>query len=343
MKIQIIVEPDIALDELTELGFLAERHGIDALWVQNYATGADPFMSLVPLARATRRIRLGVVIVSPWEMHPLKIATSLLTLNEFSGGRASMVIGRGGEWLGVMGSGFPPPLHPVKEAIDIVRRAARGEGVQGGLSYEGSTYKARYFRTPWLTQVAAPPLVYAGVTKDRMLHMAAGHADGVMLADLGLPLEAGRCTGEISKGLVAAGRARAEFHINDFVGWHVKEDREIMLREARRELIIRAWLQKEWLMAFMSEPEADLVQQKRPAFLKAYREKTGIIEGVPEDIINKLIGGLTITATTDQLDQALERLQRFKAAGLDEIALRLHDDPAYSIRLIGERVVPVFH
>jgi alkanesulfonate monooxygenase SsuD/methylene tetrahydromethanopterin reductase-like flavin-dependent oxidoreductase (luciferase family) len=69
MKIGIILEPDIALDELTELGLLAERQGIHTLWVQNYATGADPFMSLVPLARATRQIRLGVVIVSPWEMH----------------------------------------------------------------------------------------------------------------------------------------------------------------------------------------------------------------------------------------------------------------------------------
>ena len=342
MKIQVILEPDLALDQLTELGLLAERHGIDTLWVQNYATAADPFMSLVPLARASKRIRLGVVIVSPSEMHPLKIATSLLTLNEFSGGRASAVIGRGGEWLGVMGADFTRPLHPVQEAIDIIRRAARGEGVVGNLNYEGTTYRARYFRTPWVTKAISPPLVYAGVTKDRMLRMAAGHADGVMLADLGLPSEAGKCARQLNDALAETGRTRAEFRINDFVGWHVKEDRGTTLREARRELIIRAWLQKEWLTPFMSENEAELVQQKKAAFLKAYREKTGNIEGVPEDIINKLIGGLTITTTADRLDTALERLRQFEAAGLDEIALRLHDDPAYSIRLIGERIAPVF-
>ena len=99
MRIQIILEPDVSTDQLTELGLLAEKYGIHGLWVQNYATAADPFMSLVPLARASRTIQLGVVIVSPFEEHPLKIATSLLTLNEFSRGRAAVVIGRGGEWL----------------------------------------------------------------------------------------------------------------------------------------------------------------------------------------------------------------------------------------------------
>jgi alkanesulfonate monooxygenase SsuD/methylene tetrahydromethanopterin reductase-like flavin-dependent oxidoreductase (luciferase family) len=336
MKIQIILEPDLSLDQVTELGLLAERLGIHTLWVQNYATGADPFMSLVPLARAAKHIRLGVVIVSPAEMHPLKIATSVLTLNEFSGGRASLVIGRGGEWLGVTGSDFGRPLEPVKEALDIVRGAARSTGV---LNYEGKSYRARYFRTPWL-KAAVPPLVYAGVTKDRMLRMAAAHADGVMLADLGLPSEAAKCAAQLTRSLAAADRPRTDFLINNFVGWHAKHDRETTLREARRELIIRAWLQKEWLTAFMSEAEAEFVQQRKAAFLKAYREKTGNIEGVPADIVNKLIGALTITTTTDRLETAIDRLKQFEAAGLDEIALRLHDDPAASIRIIGERVIP---
>jgi hypothetical protein len=33
-------------------------------------------------------------------------------------------------------------------------------------------------------------------------------------------------------------------------------------------------------------------------------------------------------------------MRQFKAAGLTEIALRIYDDPADSIRLIGERLVP---
>jgi alkanesulfonate monooxygenase SsuD/methylene tetrahydromethanopterin reductase-like flavin-dependent oxidoreductase (luciferase family) len=341
MQIHVILEPDVTLDELTELGLMAERYGIAGLWVQNYATAMDPFMSLVPLARASQRIRLGVVIISPQEMHPLKMATSLLTLNEFSRGRASIVIGRGGEWLGMMGADFKPRVSIVGDAVEIVRRAARSVGTGKAIDFTGESYRARYFRTPW-TRETQPARVYAGVTKDRMLQMAARCADGVMLADLGLPSVAGDRVRLIEQALAACGRERAEFRISDFVGWHVKQDREAVYREARRELIIRAWLARDWLLPFLSEEEADLVQRKRPAFLAAYRNKTGNIEGVPADIIARLIGGLTITSPADQMDEPLKRLRQFQEAGLDEICLRLHDDPGESIRLIGERVIPHF-
>ena len=54
MDIHIILEPDVTPAEVVELGLLAENCGIRGLWVQNYATARDPFMTLVPLARAWR-------------------------------------------------------------------------------------------------------------------------------------------------------------------------------------------------------------------------------------------------------------------------------------------------
>ncbi len=342
MQIHVILEPDVTPDQLTELGLMAERYGIAGLWVQNYATAMDPFMSLVPLARMSKRIRLGVVIVSPHEMHPLKMATSLLTLNEMSRGRASIVIGRGGEWLGVMGADFRPRVSVVGDAVEIVRRAARGGGVSGTLNYPGESYQAKWFRTPWVKE-KRPALVYAGVTRDRMLARAAECADGIVLADLGMPAVAGERVRFAERALEACGRKRSEFRVSDFVGWHVKTDREATYREARRELIIRAWLVRDWLLPFLTAEEADLVEKNKGAFLKAYREKTGNIEGVPAEIVDKLIGGLTITSPADQMDKPLARLREFQEAGLDEILLRLHDDPDQSIRLIGERVVPRFH
>jgi hypothetical protein len=43
------------------------------------------------------------------------------------------------------------------------------------------------------------------------------------------------------------------------------------------------------------------------------------------------------------VEPAIETLKGFAAAGLTEIALRVHDDPAAAIRLIGERVLPALH
>lgn len=113
-----------------------------------------------------------------------------------------------------------------------------------------------------------------------------------------------------------------------------------MGHQARRELIIRAWLMPDWLRAFLPEEEVAFVTAHKAAFLEAYRSKSGRIEGVPDDLVRKLIDGLTITAPLARIDTALERVAQFAAAGLDELALRLHDDPAQSIRIIGERVIP---
>jgi len=342
LKIHVILEPDITPDQLVEIGLLAESLDIAGLWVQNYAAGADQFMSLVPLARESSRIRLGVVIVSPYETHPTKMATSLLTLNEYSKGRASMVIGGGGEWLGVMGVKRSWRVNRVREAVEIVREAARGGGVGGMINFKGEDYQANYYRTPWVTE-KTPATVYAGVTKDNMLRMGANSADGIMLADLGLPSVVADRVDFAVKALEESGRPRDELRINDFLGWHVKEDADETYREARRELLIRAFLMKDWLTPFLSEEEADFVQENKGAFVKAYQQRTGNIEGIPQDIVDRIIDSLTITVPAADSDKAIERLKQLEATGLDELSLRLHDDPADSIRLIGERVIPEFH
>ena len=79
MHVDIILEPDLEPEKIAELGQAAESYGIRALWTSNYFAHWDPFISLVPLAKATQKIRMGALAVSPFEMHPLKIANALLT------------------------------------------------------------------------------------------------------------------------------------------------------------------------------------------------------------------------------------------------------------------------
>lgn len=340
MRIDVILEPDLGVDEICELGALAESLGIHRLWVQNYSSAMDPFMSLVPLARRSRRIGLGVVVVSPQELHPLKLANSVLTLNELSAGRAAVVIGRGGDWLGVIDGDYRPRVAPLREALLINRDLARGAGCEQAYSHAGEHYRARYFRTPW-RQCRQAPVIYAGVTRDRMLAMAAQAADGAMLADLGLPAIAAGRIAVLERALAQAGRPRRDFIVSDFVGWHVKEDPAATYAEARRELIIRAWLGRWWLEQFLDPDEVEFVDQHRQAFVRAWQTKSGEIEGVPAALVDKLLDGFTITAPVAELDRAIERVLAFRDAGLDELALRVHDNPADAIRLIGERILPV--
>ncbi len=333
MDLDIILEADLTPDQITELGLLAEQYGFRAIWAQNYARARDAFMSVVPLARATSRIRVGVVIVSPYEMHPLKIANAALTLNEYCGGRANVAIGAGGEWPMVMKVGYGKRITGTREAIEIVKRSFEAPVV----NFSGEVYHAQGFAAPWHDH--PPPLVYDGASGPKMLRMAAGVADGVMMSDVH-PEMLDRRMPLLKQALKDHGREDHDFRISNFVAWHVKEDREQSLTEARRELIIRGWLDRDWLVPYVSEQEADQIVRNKWPFLKAYRERHGNIEGVPAHVVERLVEGLSLAGDHSDIERHIDRLHKFAAAGFTEIALRVHDDPADSIRVIGDKVLP---
>ena len=53
-----------------------------------------------------------------------------------------------------------------------------------------------------------------------------------------------------------------------------------------------------------------------------------------------MIENISFAGGLDQIDGAIETLKEFANAGLTEIAIRVHDDPAEQIKLIGERDLP---
>lgn len=333
METDIILEADVTPAQVAELAQIAERYGIRGLWTQNYANTRDAFMCLMPAAMATRKILLGAVVISPYEMHPLKIANAVSTLNEFSGGRGMVVIGGGGEWPGVLGMGYGRRVTGCGEAVAMVKRAVRGQAVQ----WDGEVYKARYFRSTWVK--GTPPIIYAGATGPKMLDMATHFADGTMLSDMILPMLP-KCMGDIREGLARHGRNASGFRVNNFCAFHVKEDREASFREARRELMIRGWLEEHWYKPFLTADEARVVSENKNAFLTAFRTKTGEIKGVAPEIVAKLVEGLSLAGDLQDLDRHAGRLKAFAAGGMTENALRLHDEPAKALRIIGEELLP---
>lgn len=334
MQVDIILEADVTADQVRELAELAEGYGFRGLWTQNYSSARDAFICLVPAALATRRILLGPVVVSPYEMHPIKIANSLMTLNEVSHGRAMIVIGAGGEWPGILGIGHGKRITGCGEAIEIVKQATAA----GVVNFDGQVYKARNYRSFW-AKGQKPPLVYAGSTGEKMLAMATRVADGTMLSDIALPM-LDKPMRLIREGLAANDRRAGDFLVSNFLAWHVKTDREASLRESRRELLIRGWLEREWLAAFLTPEETEAVHANRMPFRKAYRDRSGDVVGIDPDIVQRLVDGLSCAGDLSDIDRHIERLKQFRAGGLTEVALRLHDDPADSIRMLGERVLP---
>lgn len=333
MRIDLILESNAAPERIAALGRLAEGYGLGGIWVSSMLDARDPFLTFAELARTSHGIRMGPIAVSPFELHPLKMATSLLTLNEISGGRAQIVVGGGGGTMTAMGIQPARRVRAVEEALTILRLAGRGEPV----NFEGEIFRVRRYNPAWAR--SAPPIIYAGANRGQMQRMAARHADGIMLSDK-IVEQVREARAVIDPVLADAGRDPAAFRLNNFWAWHVKESREEAEREARIWLALRGVLLKANHHYFMNEADMDLVEQKRGAFFEALRRRSPDIAGVPEHVVKLLVDNLTSCAALADIDREIDRLRRFEAAGLTEIALRIYENPEETIRIIGERVVP---
>jgi alkanesulfonate monooxygenase SsuD/methylene tetrahydromethanopterin reductase-like flavin-dependent oxidoreductase (luciferase family) len=172
-----------------------------------------------------------------------------------------------------------------------------------------------------------------------MLRMTAAIADGTMMSDVPLS-RIGEVMRHIDEGLADARRSRADFRVNNFFAWHIKKDRAASLAEARQSLIWRGLLQEWHISTFLDEKECALVEENRAAFMNAFLQRDGIIEGVPERIVEALIDNLTFAGDESSIENVVAHLTEFERAGMTEVALKVHDQPAEAIRMIGERLVP---
>ena len=333
MRIDLILESNAPPETIAALGQLAESYGLGGVWVSSMLDARDPFMNFAELARTTHKIRMGPIAVSPFELHPLKMATALLTLNEASRGRAQMVVGGGGGTMTAMAIKSERRVRAVRECVEILKQASSGKPI----NYEGELFKVRGYNPSWAR--SAPPVVYVGANREQMQRMAPAYADGIMLSDKIVP-QVREARTIIDGVLHERGRDATSFRLNNFWAWHVKETRAEAEKEARIWLALRGVLMRKNHVYFMNDTDCDLVEAKRPAFFDALRKRSPVIEGVPERIIAALVENLCSCAAISELEKEIERLRQFRAAGLTEIALRIYEEPAATIRLLGERVVP---
>lgn len=336
LKIDVILDAGLPAAQVEELGRIADRYALHTFWGSAFASRRDPLLTMASLLQTTDQVRLGTLPVSPYEVHPLRIADTLLTFNELCNGRAAVLIGGLGHSTSRV-TGLQPEhrLDSVHDCIAILK----GISPDAPLNYSGKRYSLTDYCPEWA--VSRPPLVYAGATGPNMLRMSAGVADGTMMGDVPLS-RMDEVNGYIAEGLQAAGRPREAFRVNNFFAWHIKSDRAASLAEARQGLIWRGFLQDWHISTFLDPDECARVQANRDAFLGAFLQQSDRIENVPDAIVDALVSNLTLAGDENDIDSAIDKLRAYEAAGLDEVALKVHGNPVEAIKLIGERVLPAF-
>jgi len=333
MRIDVILDPASSPDEVKELGLLAEHHGLATVWGSNYPSSRDPFINLCPLALASSTIRLGPLVITPYELHPYKIAKAVASLNELCAGRANLFIGGPTGVNAAMGMDTERMVGRVKECMEILLGITPAQP----FNYQGDIYQVWNYQPEWAT--APLPRIYVGANMPQMLHMAAGVADNIMFGDpTAARLEKNQR--QLDEHLQSHGRKRVDVTVSALVAWHVKEQPVASQHEARSQLALRGMLDAWYLESFLDPDEIQVVEDNRNNFFRAYKNGSGLVEGVPDAIVDKLVDNLTMSGGPDSIDRHIDTLRRYADLGLDEVALKLHGDQAAAINTIGTQLVP---
>ncbi len=348
MDIEIIIGCDMHPRQVAEFAVEAERAGVRTLWHSNLPNGWDPFIGLSQAALATSRIRLGVLALSPYEMHPVRIAYSIISLNELANGRAVIGLGGGGAMAlattdhargASLDFGRMRIVRGVREAAEIIWRMSSGAFHWG---YEGEVFSVRQpFKMAFMK--APRPRIITCSMGPQMLRMGARIADGVQAGDVTaerLP----EVMQEIRTGLAKRRYPAEDFRIGNFWAWHIKKDREASMHEARVGLFARAEVIPPHIgLDHLLDPaEAQLVRDNYRNFLVAGVTGTGRIKGVPPELVQRLIDAVSSSGDFGAIDREVERYRKMERAGLTDLALRVFDEPFEALRTIRERVIPHF-
>lgn len=309
---------------------LAEKHGLECVWYCQDLFQRDVWVFLTAVAASTDRIDLGTGIVTPYTVNPAELAMHAATLDEFSGGRVRLGISVGAvEFLRWVGIDAGRPLSAMRESFEILRRLFRGERVEfDGRVFRGWTRDAYMRFKPFREEI---PL-YLGAQSPRMLELVGEIADG------GLPLlfppeYIDEVLGYVSKGAARAGRRLEDIDVVGCLWFSVSESPEAA-KDALRDLVTfyGPHLAPEMIGKIGLSPE-DFDPIREALRDRDYEGARGM-----------MTDGMADLAVHGTPDDCVDRIEGLIDRGLTHVRFGppLGPDPADTIRLIGEEIIPHF-
>jgi alkanesulfonate monooxygenase SsuD/methylene tetrahydromethanopterin reductase-like flavin-dependent oxidoreductase (luciferase family) len=297
----------LPMDAVPELARMAESHGFGCVW-GGEANNKDPTVMLAAVASVTSRIKIGSAVYHILGRTPITLALQAAGLNELSRGRFFLGVGVSNptiaSWHGLT---LERPLGRVKEYLDIVRRAMRGEK----LNYDGGYFSSHGFKMAFQPGVTPVP-IYLAAFGPKMSRLAGIISDGVLI-NMANPREIRRIADAVRQGAEEAGKDPAVVEIICKVRCSVAHSyaaaREALshaltyyaLADYYRDLLAR--------MGFAAEVEAMYAKWKSGGFHAARAL-----------VSDSLFRGLPFIAATSVGD-VLEQIEPYAEAGATRIIL----------------------
>tara|TARA_A100001037_G_scaffold6312_1_gene6373 strand:+ start:1439 stop:2395 length:957 start_codon:yes stop_codon:yes gene_type:complete len=154
----------------------AEEGGAQTLWIATHLFQRDPVALASAALAATKTLKVALMAVSPFSVHPVYAAMSAATLDELFPGRVVLSLGVGAP-NDLKGAGIESdrPLLTIREATEICREMFAGDAVH----FEGEKFRISGRR---LVNGAREIPIFLAASGPRMLALGGTHADGAIVS-----------------------------------------------------------------------------------------------------------------------------------------------------------------
>jgi 5,10-methylenetetrahydromethanopterin reductase len=284
----------------------AENGGASTLWIACHLFLRDPITMAAVALGATSRIKIALMAMSPYSVHPVFTAMAAATLDEMFPGRVILSLGAGAP-ADLEASGLEPvrPLATLDEAIALSRALFAGELVD----HQGKVFQVQGRRL--VNGGRKIPIVLAA-SRPNMLALAGRVSDGVLISAATAPAFMRGCLDRAEKD---AGRVFGKFGIvYTRLGASEKEAMDAIRRPIG--FVLRGAHHAENIR--LSGAQLD-----QAALWNAYAaEDWAEVERlVSDDVVRR-------HAACGTAEQVRGKLDEYRAIGLDEVILGGIDDAA---------------
>jgi probable F420-dependent oxidoreductase len=326
MQFGFTLKPDHTIERTVALTRRAEAVGFDYGWLfDSHVLWREPYVLLTLMAQATTTLRLGTCVTNPATREPSVTASALAVLDEVSGGRMDLGIGRGDSARRVLGKP-PTTMATLEEAIVVIKALVEGRPID----YEGTRLQLTWAR-PWTL-----PVWVAGYGP-MALQMTGRIADGLIL-QLADPDLIRWFVGQVREAATAAGRDPGSIAAQAAAAAYVGP------RELGRE-------RTRWFPALVSNHVVDLVnkypREQLPASLTGYvRDRSGYdyLHHAEVGSSNASFVGDEVTdrfCVLGEADEHVAKLRELADAGVDQFNVYLmNGDEEEQLEAYGKDVIP---
>ena len=326
MQFGFTLKPDHSLERTVDLTRRAEAAGFAYGWLfDSHVLWREPYVLLTLMAQATERMRLGTCVTNPATREPSVTASALAVLDELSGGRMDLGIGRGDSARRVLGKP-PTTMATLEEAIVAIKGLVEGRSV---------TYEGTELRMPWTGNWTLP--VWVAGYGPMALAMTGRIADGVIL-QLADPDLVAWFVGQIRAAERAAGRPPGSVQVQAAAPAHVG-DLDVCRERTR------------WFPALVSNHVVDLVnkypREELPEALTGYvRDRTGY-DYLHHAEVGSSNAGFVGDDVTDRfcvigsVADHVAKLRRLAEVGVDQFNVYLmNGDEEEMLEIYGRDIIP---